>query len=56
MILDFSRIVSLSGLAGPSVITLRHEKISPKILFEAVYSQISLIQSLASNGALIYHR
>ena len=51
--LDFSRIISLSGLDKPSVITLRHEKIGPQILLNVLTSQIPHIESILENGALV---
>ena len=51
--LDYGRIISLSGKAKPSVITLRQKQISPKIILESLLMLLPEVMNILENGALV---
>ena len=51
--LDYGRIVTLSGLDKPSVITFRNQKINRDILFHHISTNFNTLKSYLDKGALI---
>lgn len=51
--LDYSRIISLSGNAGPSVITFRQKVISADIIIDSLTKVIPKISDILKSGALV---
>lgn len=51
--LDYGRIISLSGEAKPSVITLRQKSVSLKIIAESLVITLPQIKEILQKGALV---
>lgn len=51
--LDYGRIISLSALDKPSVITLRLDKLNTQIVFNILRDNLKNLESYLKNGSLI---